>query len=82
MEQSVLDDEGCLAVGFRFCPMSLDISPSIAMGCLVVRLCPTGSSLPMHSWAGVFLGLVVPRRKLLLSDIRRRRLTLRSQQLH
>ena len=36
VEQSVLDDEGCVAVGFRFCPMSLDISPSIAVGCLVV----------------------------------------------
>ena len=35
MEISVLNDKGCLTVGFHFCPISLGISPPIAMGCLV-----------------------------------------------
>ena len=35
LELSMFDDEGCLAVGFHFRPMSLHISPPIAMGCLV-----------------------------------------------
>ena len=79
VELSVFDDKGCLVVGFRFCPLTFRLR--LPLGVWLRLLCSTGSSLPMHSWAGVLLVLVTPRRKLLLSDVRPFHLTLCLQQL-